>query len=79
MRLDPVTLGSRPELKADTQPLSHPSILIDVTGQEGQEKNELSFHMYQVLFFLMYQVFYTKQAYELDTKYLCFSDDEMEA
>ena len=27
MGLDPETLGSHPELKADTQPLSHPAVL----------------------------------------------------
>lgn len=27
----------------------------------------------------MYQVFYTKQTYEVDTKYLHFPDDEIEA
>ena len=42
VRLDPSTLGSCPEPKADAQPLSHPSILVlflDLLEREREREN----------------------------------------
>ena len=41
-RLDPWTLGSHPELKADTQPLNHPGVPLTMISKNNSFSCQMS-------------------------------------